>query len=193
MNLPPQVFVSRCISDHPTDCACVDSASDSETDCTYTGTGSAADLDASTGSLRATHHSVSSPHSLHRAVPYHCLPLQHKGDSYKVLLLGDSARGTVVVVNEAAEELLDWFSQPREPEDFPAGAASAESAAIRCLARVGALQSEPPAWKSGAAAPRTIVAWLHLTDQCNLRCAYCYASALRRRSRPISAVPPSMP
>ncbi len=75
----------------------------------------------------------------------------------------------VAVLNDDALALLQRFAQP-----LPFDALDAEErAAAEQLAQAGLLASTaaapPPPERS-----RELVAWLHVTNACNLRCTYCY-------------------
>jgi uncharacterized protein len=76
-----------------------------------------------------------------------------------------------VLVNRESSAFLVWLKQPRT------GAAIAEyapeaQAALQVLSESGLLTS-PETLPLQLAEP-TLTTWLHLTDRCNLRCAYCY-------------------
>jgi len=70
----------------------------------------------------------------------------------------------VVVLNEPARAILDSFAQPR-PLD---GDTSRQLAALGLVQLYG---TTPTPIRSQ---PRTLTAWLHVTNACNLRCTYCY-------------------
>ncbi len=70
----------------------------------------------------------------------------------------------VVVLNEPATYLLDSFATPH-PLTSPTS---------RQLASLGLL-TPACATESGVRdTPHTLTAWLHVTNRCNLHCAYCY-------------------
>lgn len=83
------------------------------------------------------------------------------------------------VVNSPGFDLWRAFAQPR-----PAGAAfslfpttprEAVQVALRQMLDLALLQTDPPMHAAYCiAAPRTLIAWLHVTNACNLRCSYCY-------------------
>ena len=72
---------------------------------------------------------------------------------------------SVVVLNEPARRLLDAFAVPRPLTD----------ATARQLATLGLLTSNCAPQHATHDTQHTLTAWLHVTSQCNLRCAYCYA------------------
>ncbi len=94
----------------------------------------------------------------------HALTLR---DGYSVAFVPSISR--VALVNDATLDLLQRFQSP-----LPlAAAGSATLAAAQQLLQLGLLQfaghvDAPPAPAD------ELVAWLHVTNACNLRCTYCY-------------------
>jgi uncharacterized protein len=87
-----------------------------------------------------------------------------------------------VVLNDAALAMAQHFRQPRPLTDLPATwkeqwGGEAVAAALARMAQVGILTAADRAEAQPADASTTLVAWLHLTERCNLRCSYCYLSA----------------
>ena len=86
--------------------------------------------------------------------------------------------GQVVLLSEAAERLLEYFAEPHflhEAALFEPGRPSEAIQAAQAMAEAGLLQAidfSPPV----PDAQRTLTAWLHLTDACNLRCSYCFVT-----------------
>ena len=87
----------------------------------------------------------------------------------------------VAVLNEGARRCLEFFESPGLVENMPGNWVEAWGeetvrATVEELVRLGVLVPS----KKGAVSleltevPTTLAAWLHLTDRCNLRCAYCY-------------------
>ena len=70
----------------------------------------------------------------------------------------------VVVLNKPVRTTLDEFAQPH-PLD---GSTSRQLAALQLL------QPHDAAPTAIRSQPRTLTAWLHVTNACNLRCTYCY-------------------
>lgn len=116
------------------------------------------------------------PDSGHMALPHpaeHSAPWQVSPGLYRAELPGDhelvlAAAGDagVVVLNPAARSVLDSFATPRP---LAAAPAIAERLASR-----GLLAPAGAPTQTGAGRPQTLTAWLHVTDACNLSCAYCY-------------------
>lgn len=104
---------------------------------------------------------------------YHAaLPDQHK------VVFAPSPSAGIAVLNEPARHILDAFVTPRRlpqvaealPDLNPADVART---ALQ-LARQGLLRPAGEVAVSCFAPPYTLTAWLHITNQCNLHCAYCY-------------------
>ncbi|HEY1016011.1 MAG TPA: SPASM domain-containing protein [Herpetosiphonaceae bacterium] len=75
----------------------------------------------------------------------------------------------VAVINEATQGLLGSFATGRSL----AGATEAEQAAASRLYELGLLQAIGDAPSPPGASPE-LIAWMHVTNACNLRCTYCY-------------------
>ncbi len=73
----------------------------------------------------------------------------------------------VAVLNEPARHILDTFATPRPLTDVTA----------HQLAALGLLTSNCVSQHATRTlrAQHVLIAWLHITNQCNLRCVYCYA------------------
>lgn len=87
----------------------------------------------------------------------------------------------VVVLNDAALAMAQHFRQPRILTDLPETwskqwGGEAVAAALARMTQVGILTASDPAAAKPLDASTTLVAWLHLTQRCNLRCSYCYLS-----------------
>lgn len=107
-----------------------------------------------------------------------CAPLYRRPLSPEHELIYNPAGGAgVVVLDRPAGRVLDSFGQVRTISQ--AAAVMAEMPrerfvrAAERLASLDLLRAPSPA---AAVAPRaqTLTAWLHLTERCNLACAYCY-------------------
>jgi uncharacterized protein len=113
----------------------------------------------------------------------HYTPLRISDDLYRApldraheLIFNLPGSAQVLVLNEPARSILNSFTSPRtlsevwiedmRPEDTFTTA--------RQLFELGALSAidQPSRWIRSR--PQTLTAWLHLTNACNLRCAYCY-------------------
>ncbi|MBN1954658.1 MAG: radical SAM protein [Anaerolineae bacterium] len=100
------------------------------------------------------------------------LPGQHE------VAFAPSPTAAITLLNGAAGRILDQFAVPRSIDqvagELPgAAAADARQAALQ-LAQLGLLCPAEAVETPCAPAPHTLTAWLHVTNQCNLRCAYCY-------------------
>lgn len=88
---------------------------------------------------------------------------------------------SAVVLNDAALAMAQHFQQPRALADLPERwseqwGTEAVTAALARLVQVGILTAVGQTELQPSNASSTLVAWLHLTERCNLRCSYCYLS-----------------
>lgn len=85
---------------------------------------------------------------------------------------------SVVVLNQAASGVLDSFSKPETPPGAAARLAMPLDDMLHTIRDLAALRLLTPA--DAADSPRTttpsrtLTAWLHITNACNLDCTYCY-------------------
>jgi uncharacterized protein len=94
------------------------------------------------------------------------------------LVFSPLGRHGVCVLNQSALTLLRIFDQPRTlaegvrfAGDPPEGLATVRRmAALQLLTPIEAPSPHP------VAAATTLTAWLHVTNDCNLRCTYCYVA-----------------
>jgi len=82
----------------------------------------------------------------------------------------------VAIVNDAAYRLLQQFQSPRP---LTASLKSTKQpveiqAAVKHLAQIGLLKPTASFRKQPNATVNTLTAWIHVTNDCNLRCTYCY-------------------
>jgi uncharacterized protein len=85
----------------------------------------------------------------------------------------------VVVLNQTAYHLLTAFNGGRTPQDvlahlhadWPAEAARSTMQEMVALGLLSPLDTQPQVPLETSI---TLNAWLHITNSCNLRCAYCY-------------------
>ncbi len=84
-------------------------------------------------------------------------------------------RAGVVVLNQAAWAILQQFRQPRPLSSVAADDAQTFGVARR-LVELGILQPAGMPVAIELAAASTLNVWLHVTNECNLRCDYCYIS-----------------
>ncbi|MFV9503593.1 MAG: radical SAM protein [Oscillochloridaceae bacterium umkhey_bin13] len=76
----------------------------------------------------------------------------------------------IAVLDQWAQQLLQRL--PLEPACLN----DEEQASLGMLARAGLVSHNQRATIPPPAPPRTLVAWLHTTSACNLRCHYCYVA-----------------
>lgn len=84
--------------------------------------------------------------------------------------------GGVAVVNDAAHQLLQQF---QSPQPIAAGWQSVPDkakaqTAVTHLAQIGLLKPAATPHLQTRPANNALTAWLHVTNDCNLRCDYCY-------------------
>ena len=81
----------------------------------------------------------------------------------------------VAVLNPAAHALWQRFGTPLRVTDALAGETNSESFdTIDSLLRFGPLESVGKQFAPRQGAPQTLSTWIHVTNECNLRCDYCY-------------------
>ncbi len=101
---------------------------------------------------------------IHALVPY-CREINAGYD----LAFNNRPGGEVAVLTSAGWSVLDSFRNPRQitPQD--------DQEVIRKMIDLGFLSVEDEAQRVELKPSlATLIAWLHLTDRCNLRCSYCY-------------------
>lgn len=84
-----------------------------------------------------------------------------------------------VLINQAALLIAHHFRQPRHLNEIPAywqntWGTHLITETIHALRTTQLLLPVTPSHTTLHEPPTTLTAWLHLTDRCNLRCAYCY-------------------
>ncbi len=86
------------------------------------------------------------------------------------------AQARPVALNRSALALAQRFHSPQAPAEVLAGdpEAGRMQAALAQMIACGLLAPADQVQLLPAEAGQPLVAWLHVTDQCNLRCAYCY-------------------
>ncbi len=83
----------------------------------------------------------------------------------------------IIVLNQAAYELLHRFKQPASLTNIvhESGEAQMETeAALARLIALGLLQPPGIEQRPTTGQTKLLTVWLHITNQCNLRCTYCY-------------------
>ena len=103
--------------------------------------------------------------TLKRAEPNYCQPLDEDFSLYY------SPRHRPVVLNRAAQYLLENVTQSLQNL---ASLNDIDFNAINKLFSAGLLTSDETQFPQISTASTTLMAWIHLTDRCNLRCVYCY-------------------
>jgi uncharacterized protein len=99
------------------------------------------------------------------------------GDNHR-LLFNPLGRGGAVVVNETAHRLFHTFDRPVSLKDVRS-AWPGESGIDTAVDRLGQLDMVHPSGAPPALdfdGGKVLTAWLHVTNDCNLRCPYCYVS-----------------
>lgn len=86
------------------------------------------------------------------------------------LLFNSLYDGGIAVLNQPARRLWQAFDAPRQPADF----SPAEQEAVQKMITSGLLQPAGAQSRIRRGQPQTLSAWLHVTNDCNLRCDYCY-------------------
>lgn len=107
-------------------------------------------------------------------------------DEHHFVTLTTNAAAPLFVLNAPAQEILDFFSQPRNPAEWPRTSSMDYHDAQTAIAQfyeAGLLQdasTQPqiPTFNHTAA---PLEAWLYLTRACNLACAHCFVSKDVRR------------
>jgi uncharacterized protein len=101
-------------------------------------------------------------------------------------VIGLQINPSLAVINTPAHEILDFFSQPRDPEDWPQNnSISYQDAqvAIEQFYEAGILRDATikPVIQSFNTTAAPLESWLYLTRACNLACAHCFVSKDVRR------------
>lgn len=78
----------------------------------------------------------------------------------------------LIVLNQTAKKILDEFKAPRSPDTFETHFRSL----VQEMFLAGLLEPVETRVHSRIERPQTLTAWLHVTNECNLRCDYCYIS-----------------
>jgi uncharacterized protein len=112
---------------------------------------------------------------------YRQVPSLHRQacDDEHWLLCNPLGTGHLAVLNRTALALLDLFQTPRTIASVAQAADQRVGAGIAALlsqyVQLGFIEAlDRAAPQRHWAEPRTLIAWLHTTNACNLRCPYCY-------------------
>jgi uncharacterized protein len=94
------------------------------------------------------------------------------------LLFNPLGGGGVVVVNQAAYRVFRSFDQPVALSEVVAAGPGDEAtaAAVSRLGRLDLIHTEEAPPTPEFQAGKVLTAWLHVTNDCNLRCPYCYVN-----------------
>lgn len=91
-------------------------------------------------------------------------------DSTHTLMFNPLSDQGVAVLNREAFTLWSDFAQPMPISALPVH----QQDSVRLMARCGLLEPLDRMPPVRPTPPKTLSAWLHVTNQCNLRCDYCY-------------------
>jgi uncharacterized protein len=109
------------------------------------------------------------------------------GDGQHHVIFNPLGSGGVTVVNERAKTILEHFRQPATKSAALLGWPGSHGEfrnAFGELARVGILQpAGQPVKRPDFGRSEVMTAWLHVTNDCNLDCPYCY---LNKTAEPMS-------
>lgn len=86
-----------------------------------------------------------------------------------------AAPGTPLVINDAAWEIASHFQQAHTPSSLSSQWDTPTlNHTISQMVAAQLLQPQHVTAQPLQETPTILTAWLHITDRCNLRCAYCY-------------------
>jgi uncharacterized protein len=98
-------------------------------------------------------------------------------DSHHDLFFNSQGPGGPAVLNNAAQKILNSFSYSRSIHDGISNISGGDVERITLIVQqmiILGLLISPTYAKPLKQSPRTLTAWLHMTNECNLRCDYCY-------------------
>lgn len=96
------------------------------------------------------------------------LPDQHR------LLFNPLRDNGVIVLNSIATEIWEHFKTPKSPVELPQSFNFDTEIWTNNMLNLGILEPVDSQIVVTKRAPRTLSAWVHVTNECNLRCDYCY-------------------
>jgi len=105
------------------------------------------------------------------------LPAQHQ------LVFNPAGFSNVIVLNTSAQNILDSFAVPRVLDSVvPRDEDSREQyvRAVHTFATLGLVRPTDMPTSIVRSRSKTLTAWLHVTNACNLRCTYCYINKTNR-------------
>jgi uncharacterized protein len=113
---------------------------------------------------------------------------QSKLDDSFTVIFDPLGRTSLAILNESALRILSAFKTPLLINDLPKQVTGLNSEdakfAVEQMIALGLLQRGDQLFtKLKSRTTTTLTAWLHLTNECNLRCDYCY---LRKTAESIS-------
>lgn len=125
---------------------------------------------------------LAAPHSLDRSDSY-ALSLDN------AYLICYGVRHTPAILNRSASILLSLFAPSHHLNNVPdtwrkAWGDEAIQSTLKQMVTLGLLVPEGYTAPTFTEAPTTLAAWLHVTNRCNLRCAYCYLPHARADMSP---------
>lgn len=88
----------------------------------------------------------------------------------------------VVVLNRAARRLWDGYGGANDCAPL------LDAPLVETMLRAGLLQPVGATVTPRRGAPQTLTAWLHVTNECNLRCDYCYVAKTAEDMTPATGV-----
>lgn len=100
----------------------------------------------------------------------------HKLTPHSYLAFNPLGQAGVAVFNQPVLDLLNVFHQPRSLDEgvHLAGRPSDGLSMAQRLVALDLLEPVGHRRQAQPAPPQTLTAWLHVTNDCNLRCPYCY-------------------
>lgn len=119
--------------------------------------------------------SAPQPFAMQNAPLHHpFLHTQSLTDEYRLMFNPYSDQG-IAVLNPAAQQLWQHFQQPRHLHDVVQAYPERDiTVDIQNLCQLGLLQPVGYLPQPRKAAPKVLNTWIHVTNECNLRCDYCY-------------------
>ena len=94
-------------------------------------------------------------------------------------LLINPMAGNVVVLNALARQLWEKIQTPRFIGNYLMMGSEQNAELVQNMLALGLLEPEGARYQLDRGQSQELSAWLHLTDRCNLRCAYCYLPHVR--------------
>ncbi len=107
-----------------------------------------------------------------------CQPALHKQplSPTETLMFNPQYDGGVAVLNPQAMRIWDKFKSPRPLSSISSAENHDTAPIVDQMVTLGLLQPAIALPTSFQGQSQTLSAWLHVTNECNLRCDYCYIS-----------------